>query len=93
MALVGNHLPKEIMWEWLKSKKTDWTEFFNFLEDFARTAKEMLTNESINAATNHILANVTKLRMLQLSKEETKPVLSATSQPINTKQRLEQKES
>ena len=38
------------MWEWLKLKKTRWTEFYNFLEDSARTAKEMLTNESINAA-------------------------------------------
>ena len=50
VALVGNHLPKEIMWEWLKSKKTGWTEFYNFLEDSARTAKEMLTNEFINTA-------------------------------------------
>ena len=32
------------MWEWLKS------EFYNFLEDSAITAKEMLTNESINTA-------------------------------------------
>ena len=50
VTLVGNHLPKEIMWEWLKSKKSSWTDFYNFLEDLARTAKEMLTNKSINAA-------------------------------------------
>ena len=34
----------------MKSKKSGWTDFYNFLEDLARTAKEMLTNESINAA-------------------------------------------
>ena len=50
VALVGNHLPREIMWEWLKSKKSGWTDFYKFLEDLARTAKEMLRNESINAA-------------------------------------------
>ena len=50
VALVGNHLPRDIMWKWLESKKTGWTEFYNFLEGSARTAKEMLTNESINAA-------------------------------------------
>ena len=36
----------------MKSKKSGWTEFYNFLEDSARTAKEMLKNESINAALN-----------------------------------------
>ena len=50
VTLVGNYLPKEIMWEWLKSKKSGWTDFYNFLEDLARTAKEMITKESINAA-------------------------------------------
>ena len=30
VALVGNHLPKEIMWEWLKSKKSGWTNFSQF---------------------------------------------------------------
>ena len=38
------------MWEWLKSKKSGWTEFYNFLEDSARTVKKMLTIESINTA-------------------------------------------
>ena len=50
VALIGNHLPKEIMWEWLKSKKSGWTNFYNFLEDSASTAKELLINESIIAA-------------------------------------------
>ena len=34
----------------VKIEEDEWTEFYNFLEDSARTAKEMLTNESINAA-------------------------------------------
>ena len=38
------------MWRWIESKKTGWNEFYNFLESSARTAKEILTNESINAA-------------------------------------------
>ena len=50
MALVGNHLPRDIMWKWLESKKTGWTEFYNFLEGCAKNAREMLTNESINSA-------------------------------------------
>ena len=38
------------MWKRLESKKTEWTELYNFLECSARTAREMLTNEPINAA-------------------------------------------
>ena len=50
VALVGNHLPEEVMWEWLKSEKSGWTDFYNFLEGSATTAKKMHTNKSINAA-------------------------------------------
>ena len=50
MALVGNHLPRDIMWRWIESKKTGWNEFYIFLESSARTAKEILTNEVINTA-------------------------------------------
>ena len=38
------------MWEWVKSKKSGWTDFYNFLECSASSAKRMLTNHSINAA-------------------------------------------
>ena len=50
VTLIGNLLPKVIMWEWLKTKKSGWSDFYNFLEDSARTAKEMLTNKSIKTA-------------------------------------------
>merc|ERR1712240_479920 len=38
------------MWRWIESKKTGWNEFYIFLEISAMTAKEILTNELINAA-------------------------------------------
>ena len=29
ISLVGGHLPKEVMWEWWKWKKSGWTNFFS----------------------------------------------------------------
>ena len=68
VTLIGNHLPQDIMWKWLESKKTGWTEFYIFLEGSARTAREMLTNESINSAftaesEKQILGNATWPRL------------------------------
>ena len=50
IALVAKHLPKEIAWRWCEQEVSGWTNFFNYLEKKAQTAKKMLTNESINAA-------------------------------------------
>ena len=50
VALVGNHLPEETMWKWLESEKSGWTDFYNFLEHSAATAKRVITNKSITTA-------------------------------------------
>ena len=50
IALVSNHLPKDIARKWCKEDLTSWSNFFKYLEAKAKTAKKMLTNESINAA-------------------------------------------
>ena len=38
------------MWEWWKSNKSGWTNFYLFLEETASTAKMQLTAESIMSA-------------------------------------------
>ena len=50
VALVGNHLSREVMWEWWKSNKSGWTNFYLFLENTASTAKKQLTAQSIMSA-------------------------------------------
>ena len=49
IALVSKHLPREIAWKWCEEELTGWSNFFNYLERKAKTAKKMLTNGSINA--------------------------------------------
>ena len=50
VALVSNHLSKEVMWDWFKQRKSGWSNFYLFLEDIAQTAKMQLTSESIRSA-------------------------------------------
>ena len=101
VALVGNHLPRDIMWRWIESKKTGYI----FLGSSSRTAKEILTNEFINAALstesekqkcsscNKLHSGSAVRPRLQLpSKEVAKPVFPAARKLTNTETNLELKE-
>ena len=94
VALVSNHLSKEIMWDWFKQRKSGWSNFYLFLEDVTQTAKMQLTSESIRFALsgdqgdktkcssfkNITQGSVTNQRMLQLLiKVERIPVQFVTN--------------
>ena len=102
VALVRNHLSNEIMWEWWKSKKSGWTNFYLFLEDSASTAKEQLTAQSIMSALSGEKGDKVKCpncckitqesatRSLQLSVMESH-VLSVRKLPTNINLKLDKK--
>ena len=60
VALVGDHLSKEVMWDWFKQRKSGWSNFYLFLEDIAQTAKMQLTSESIRSALSGDQGDKTK---------------------------------
>ena len=71
------------MWRWIESKKTGWNEFYNFLESSARIAKEILINESINAALStdskkQKCSSCNKLHSGKCSKTKTTAAIQGT---------------
>ena len=70
LALVSNHLSKEVMWEWFKQKTSGWSYFYHFLEDIAQTAKRQLTSKSIRYALSRHMGDKPKfLRVTSLTQE------------------------
>ena len=75
ITLVSNHLSIEVRVEWKKSKKSEWSDFYLFLEERAKLAKSLLTDESILADISaaalevclYILSSVAILQSLMAS--------------------------
>ena len=86
MALITKHLPKDSVKDWIKTGKSTRSEFYDHLEQAAKIAQRILTNEAIiNALTkDKITGEKSKCLICGISHKSqcNKVKISATSTTI-----------